>query len=1149
MNRVFDRIRGRGLYASISAIALSAALAAPANALIPRDDVGPDNAIDTANTWAGVGQMFSAIDVGGGFFSIGRCTVQLINPRAVVFAAHCINDFPDSAYGVGGPNGLGFGFAVDNTPGWQNWFFGGFTTDLGTDFYNAIQVQTPFGTTVGFPGGDVALGTLDTAAIGIPTYGMLFSPVDGPIRADQVGYGQTGTGSTGPIPGAGLFDPLSNSRRAGENMLDALISQNDFLAGVFQQPGTPLFGVEGSQPLYFTDFDRPDRDPDACVRDFTFGTPDIVCNAPAFFVSLGGTFLLPSDEIDYFPGDALALESGTAPGDSGGGLFVRPGGFADPLVAGVLSGGFTFTSPLGGYGDVSYYNPLFLYHEWITAQNPYVYASAAAGDGVWSDPTRWTQTLDPNYYIIDADGNVINGVPVAPEGGLFADDPKFGIIFDSDVADVEGALTPEDPSDPAGGAAGTSASLATTNGLQTDTLQATPGGGAPGATVGTQGEIETTISEEPETDTPATEANSASTTGPTGFGSTGFVPNNDFGTFGSFAGGAAGEVARFYDITLSNAGLTTVDMDVEIDRLTVSGDAALSIGAPWTFNTLIGTEQYGGLVTVDGTMNTREYILGGGVLTGSGSLTTQNDLFNLMGVFAPGGVNEVGALDVTGDYIQTSGGTLVVDVGPGGADLLNVDGDISLAGQLALNYVDGAVPFAGQNGQFITFTGSSLGNFDTIADLPGVLFATSTVNANNVVFNIDAASFLTELPANATENQLSQALALDAARGTSAAAMADLFRQIDILSGDALAGAFDLIAPRDALSAGMNMQFLSQSASSRFENRFVATRGGANRGAQFHGGSEGVEVASADPMEAFHAVTTPAAGTPIGGPRSLPMAEGWGLFGELAFARGEGDTGFGVENDIEAATFTIGLDRTVGPSTLLGVMASVNTGDNDFDANLGGSSLDGISLSAYGSFEAALATLDGYLGFGALSIDNARIAPFGTASFRTEGETDADQFIAGIALSRQFDHANGIAFIPAAALDYADYEIDGYTETGAVTALNIDGRSVTTFQASAGGRIAWTRGFQGANIFPSFGLRAVYDFENDRDVVTGSYVLAPTATFIAVGPERDEFWGEYDFGLTFAIDSMATGRISYTGTFERDDLDYGRLGADLRIQF
>ena len=365
----------------------------------------PQGDLDSGVT--GVGQIVS--DEQNGF--IGLCTGTLINPRTVIFASHCVNSLPSDAYGAAtGGRPISVGFSADNIPGLRSWLNGNggpvYGTNTALNIYNLEQVwydpralQHP--NAQGFLEADVALGTLDTPAFGIPTWALLFSPLTQPEHAKIVGYGTVGTGTDGDNLG------IDFRRRAAENIISVLGSLNDQDDFLFGPPSDGL-----PQNLYMLDFDDPNFGKHNKANQFDF---------------------------NIFGGSALPREGLTAPGDSGGPLIVDKA-FDRPVVAGVLSFGDSFFEgqPGGSYGTTAGYQPLYLFWDTIVANNPYVYASAKAGDADWTDASHWVQQMDPNYTII-RNGKLANDLPDTPALGISGGGEKFGkICFFDDCVTLSG---------------------------------------------------------------------------------------------------------------------------------------------------------------------------------------------------------------------------------------------------------------------------------------------------------------------------------------------------------------------------------------------------------------------------------------------------------------------------------------------------------------------------------------------------------------------------------------------------------------------------------------------------------------------------------------------------------------------------------------
>lgn len=212
----------------------------------------PTTAQDPGNGVNGVGQM--TISTGGG--GVGLCTGTLINPRTVIFAAHCVNE---NAAGTGAQNPWGygaqgggipiaFGFQQNNRPALLDWFLPTtatgavntqqYKTNTANFLYNVNQVvynadSLKLGLSQNFLQGDVAIATLDTPAANVPTWALLLSALPAPASIGDTsgtgyhvtitGYGRSGQGGTL----VGDTNGIDYRRRIAENTIGILGSFDD----------------------------------------------------------------------------------------------------------------------------------------------------------------------------------------------------------------------------------------------------------------------------------------------------------------------------------------------------------------------------------------------------------------------------------------------------------------------------------------------------------------------------------------------------------------------------------------------------------------------------------------------------------------------------------------------------------------------------------------------------------------------------------------------------------------------------------------------------------------------------------------------------------------------------------------------------------
>ena len=1110
-------------YLAATVTAASALFAAgPAGAVVVRDDVGLVASQDTANANPAVVQIFLLDNLTGDIFF--NCTGTLINPRTVITAAHCANFVGSEDYN---PSALGYSMVISSGPNTQtrlfNFALGGLSYAQGGAALSSDVIVHPasnlenFG--LPFPFGDIAMIALAEPITNIGRMDLMLSPMPGPFHATIAAYGGFGTGSTGDV-GIGF------NRLVGENNVDMLGSMQDLFRAT---TGTPI--EDYTQNLYWIDMDDPNRPtavPQCTNGAGTLGFP--ACSSVAAF-----------NDINWFGGNALAREAGTAGGDSGSALIIDQA-FARKFVAGVLSGGWNwdFFYPglgvPGGYGDQSYYNPLYLYHEFISQNTPYKYVSAKAGGGDWDNPATWTQNLDPGFYIINGSGQAVNGLPTGAEPGVGGTTPKWGDVqgtsiagfdttplpglpFSSGTPLADGALTPLPAMvavpDPANESANLSADMeaVAANKVEPRAL------------------IDLTLPSSP-------------LLGP---GSTNFVPMNTDGSPGT----AFANPALYYEVWLNRAGTVTLNSLKDIDRLELNhADARLWIrDTGGDLLTVIETMALAGTLTVDGNLFSPSVInMFGSTINGHGDIYTT--LLQNQARIAPG--NSIGTLTVNGNFIQGAAGLLEIEVTNGSSDLLAVTGSAQLGGTLLVKQF-GAAPLDGQVFTILTAT-SVTGTFANVLDeLPGLLSLRPVVyGANFVQIEIDALAF-SELSSGPIEDPV--AAVLDALGGTPG--MATAINNLQQLNASQIPAALEALNPTRAHAQAMVGLSTGDLLRNQLGRRTHDLLGGSMPTSTAQRDLTGSQLASVSPTSDMLASAALAAldgeDNAANGGSTIELPNGHAMFFAADVGISETDQAGGIGKDkADVAALTAGLDHT-GRGYAIGGALSYLQSSVSQNYGLGGdTSSEGVAVSGFASMHKDLFYADAFLAYAWHDFETERavlLGPLPNVSFAS-GETSASQSQAGITLGYGLNKDAAASFGAVGGLYYISMDIDGYTETGAgpLSAV-LPSRSVDSLRSQLGGEVAFRLEPENETLVPIIRVVWNHEFEDDGNILRAGFAGAPTTTFAVPGPDLGSDWATVGFGLSGRISDGTSFYLRYQHDIGRDGQENQEVSAAARMTF
>ncbi|HEX8534987.1 MAG TPA: autotransporter domain-containing protein [Allosphingosinicella sp.] len=1076
----------------------------------------------------GVGQVVT--DNGGG--SVGLCTGTLINPRTVIFAAHCVNSRAATAYGAGsGGTGISVGFSADNLPALRSWLFptvsGGaanpmqFKSDPGMFIYNVNQVRYNAQSTEtaarGFLYADVATATLDTHAADIPVWAMLFSqlPATSPgaggtgYNVQIAGYGANGNATIGATGGTDF------RRRIAENVLGAFTDLKTFETFLYGSSSSP------TQNLYFLDFDDPLR---------------------------GQQGASPYD-FNAFRDNARGTKEGiTAPGDSGGPLVLQNFG-SGRLTAGVLSGGYTRFyngQPAYGYGTVSFYQPLFLYWDWIAENNPYRYVTNVAGDRSWTSAENWVTTLDPNYMIINSNGQVVNGVPTTPGLGKNGTGGDFGeACFQT--------LT-------------TSECLNTATGQIT--LENKPIGTGIDSSIGVTGRGDLLIAS-PESQISVVSPPLPAATIANGLpGARNFVPNNVDPVR------ATGAIGRYFDVTLAAAGTTTLNLgsSVTIDRLAMAG-AGTRLNVQGALTVLDDYNHITGTTEIKGTMKTGEAFMLTGVLGGTGKFTTPY-LTVVAGTVAPGQLltqNNMltayqatpGTLTVAGNVILASGSVLAIDIVQGTADKLAVtrsstnstDGILTLSnGTAAFTRNSANIVRAGQTATFATAEGGIQGRFgNALGYNLGVLTPRLSYQANSAQVTFEAGSLVTQASLVPTTTSVTAfAQTLDKARLTSYNSLSGLYGAVDLMDPAALNATLSGLTP-DIASETRSMQdrqsmLMLNTLGDRLS--MLGTPGTGNSLSLVGSPGSALAISSGEGSAPQMAQRSLAASATNRGGMRLPAGFSGFISGGVS-ATGAATVGAASRYSGQQISHVgMGLERRLDTGLTFGTAFGVARGHSALQGSASQSSSRSTQAAFYGAYR-----FDGgvYLGWLAAATysrsDMRRTASTGMESVNLSGATKSSRYNVQAEAGVNLEVARGLTLTPRTALRFTSAAFGGYREAGGELALQLDSVKVKQLEGRFGFALNGSTALGGGwKLTPKLNADLVQNLSGADAGLTVAFAAAPEYAFELPLANGDKRWAEVRGGFSLDRGDMALG-FGIEKNVGRSDYRDERAVADFTVRF
>jgi outer membrane autotransporter protein len=624
----------------------------------------------------------------------------------------------------------------------------------------------------------------------------------------------------------------------------------------------------------------------------------------------------------------------------------------------------------------------------------------------------------------------------------------------------------------------------------------------------------------------------------------GAVPNNTVGDVGN-------NPARYYDVNLSKPGTITLDMNPQIDTLSITGSQSqLVIGALYTLEVLLGTELSAGTLTMSGgTLISPEFLMSDGRLTGSGTIVAAGGAAGFStglcnsGMCVTGGtVAPVGMLSIQGNYTQT-GGLLQFELAPTGANgLLAVSKTATLGGTLDVTVRAGlygvSTPYtlltaSAIDGKFAQSISSPLSAFLSFS---GPMYSPTSVGVT-----------LTRTPfgavAGLNANQRAVGNALESAYATTLTGPAATLYTNLLMTGtpqalSQLSGEGTTAAQNATFASGRMFDSLLMDQGAFWRSGETADSNGVTfREAPLAYAPEKKNKAAS---AAFKELKAP----PVYQPRTWRVWSG-GFGGVQSF---NGDASIGSADARSAAAGgAMGFDYQVDPTRLVGV--AVGGSDSHFSVpdratsgNLVGGHVGAYGVASWGALYAA-----GVLSYSRFDNEVTRtIAGVGPPETAT-GRFASDLFGARLEVGRSYA-LPWLNVTPFAAVQTATLWQRGFTETSAadglpgILGLSYQSHTTTSLPTFLGVQLDTRWALTNGMVWSPFVRAAwMHEFRPDRSIA-GSFVSVPGALFAVDGARAWSDALKINAGSRLALNQYASLFASFDGEFANSGHSYAGRG-------
>lgn len=237
-----------------------------------------------------------------------------------------------------------------------------------------------------------------------------------------------------------------------------------------------------------------------------------------------------------------------------------------------------------------------------------------------------------------------------------------------------------------------------------------------------------------------------------------------------------------------------------------------------------------------------------------------------------------------------------------------------------------------------------------------------------------------------------------------------------------------------------------------------------------------------------------------------------------------------------------GVNLLASEDYVFGIAGSMSQGS--ISAALGSANSDGWGAMVFGRYTVAKSfTFFGSFGLNQQNMDVRRQTVNGTVT----GSTDVASYVGFLGVQYKGWRVGGVSIAPRMSLSYSNSQVGGFSETGAIDALNVGGYHNNRFMGEAGLSALWSTDIAGHGLNLELAASVQQFFQNTKNQMAVNVASVPSASYGVNFAKMGNTQAVVQFNAGYELFKTVTSYVGYEGHFGNQATQYGKAG--IRVNF